>query len=306
MNFVTIFSIIFAIPLVTGFKVTCNYQGHLTMIGLDYMCMVQEIDFSEDLPYLTEAFGNHMENMRDENVTYIFVYGQPQLKTIPKGLLNVFPNLHSIHVENSGLSVLNGDELNEYPNLKSFELFSTQIERVPANFFSSTPNIEYIFFLNNKIKFVGSNLLRNNQNLKKVGFIEICIKNNLDMPIVELIEVLKIQCSDPSETTTVASNTNETTTSSIFENSIASTTIATSSSIVEKTIPSTSIKTTTNVTPTIESTTSIKTSTLSSTIETTKIPPSCQSGNFNESLCKFKQKMEELAQIWKNAFKKWF
>lgn len=195
-------TILFIFRLINGFKLTCNYQEHFSMIGLDYMCMVQEIDFSENLPYLNEAFGNHMKNKSNQDVTYIFIYGQPQLKSIPKGMLKVFPNLLSIHVENSAITELIGDELNQYRNLKSFELLSTQVERIPANFFSFTPKIEYIFFINNKIKWIGRDLLRNKPKLISAAFDEICIKKKLMTPIAEVIDALKNQCAENIQRTT--------------------------------------------------------------------------------------------------------
>lgn len=154
---------------------------------------------------LTAVNGDHLVGKNYSDVESIDFAGCSGSTFIPRRMLNFFPNLVGIRLDNCGILVLSGNELNEYERLTHFAVESTQLERIPGNFFASTPEISVIGFAENQLKYVGYNLLRNLTNLLWISFNNNdCISQTATTSeeIDALIENLTEKCVDVFETTT--------------------------------------------------------------------------------------------------------
>lgn len=170
-------------------------------IGMNYQCQTKPFNV-EASQHVTNVCGIHMDNKTNNDVIAIHIKNCTELSYIPKGLLNIFPNLIGIYLEACGITTLNGSELNEYPQLKLFALELSQLYYVPGNFFAHNPEMLLISFVGNKINATGKDLLSNLNKLSEVYFEDnVCINGNATTieEIPEFSEKLNCQCSIASD-----------------------------------------------------------------------------------------------------------
>lgn len=198
-----------------GISITCSFDEGVNwdIIGQLYNCRVIALNLSNNSTHITEVNGTHISGKSNLDVGMILFESEfcPQfnLRAIPKGFLNFFPNFIAIFFSACSIDFLNGDELAEYPNLVRYQHLESNLNRVPLNFFASTPNMTYIDFYANGIMHVGEGLLDNLSKLYRVYFeAEACIDKIAYNPseIPSLIEALKVNCTDIVTTTSTTTN----------------------------------------------------------------------------------------------------
>lgn len=181
---------------------TCEYKEvEWFAIGLNYQCQTEpfNVDSSQ---YVTSISGEHLPDKTNDDVIAIHIANCTNLAYIPKGLLEVFPNLIGIYLDACGILSLTGTELNEYPQLRLFALELSSLDYVPGNLFAQTPDMVLVSFADNKINGIGWNLLSNLNKLSEAYFENnICTNKNAGTieEIPELIETLNSDCSIASK-----------------------------------------------------------------------------------------------------------
>jgi hypothetical protein len=199
------FLLLILISSASGIFITCGfYHSSWEVIGQAYTCDVIFMDFSDDPTHITGYNGTHKYGNSSVDVKMITFYCDwppLNLTAIPKGLLNLFPNLIGINFVYCSIDFLNGDELNEYPNLQWYGHSLSNLTQVPGNLFASTPNIRIAAFIYNQIEHVGLSLLDHLRNLQYASFEHnTCIHKVASNPseIPMLIDALRENCSKPS------------------------------------------------------------------------------------------------------------
>jgi hypothetical protein len=203
----------------SGILITCRFHWNATwsVIGQVYNCEVISEDFSDNSTHVTGVNGTHMSGRSNADVKMIWFSANPSsnLKVIPKGFLNFFPNFIAFNFNTRQIDFLKGDELEEYPSLQYYLQYNSNLTRVPGNFFASTKNMSYVHLSNNKIQNVGEGLLDNLKNLQKVYFkYNTCISKEAlgSTQIPALIEDLRVNCTDIETTTKITTTTTTSTT----------------------------------------------------------------------------------------------
>lgn len=138
-------------------------------IGHHYQCKTRTIS-ALSTQHVTNATGSHAKNKTNEDVAAVHIANCADLSYIPKGLLQIFPNLIAIYLDGCGITALNGSELNEYPTLELFALEMTAIKHIPGNLFDQTPDVFFVSFTDNTISSVGKELFNNLTQLSEVYF----------------------------------------------------------------------------------------------------------------------------------------
>jgi hypothetical protein len=213
-----IFLFLFLVSSASGIIINCYFKdGIWNVLGKVYTCEVLSADFSDNSTHITGVGGTHLRGKSSADVKMIlFSYNKcpENLRKIPKGLLNHFPNFIGLTFSKSPISTLNGDELDEYSNLQYFGHNYSNLRRIPGNFFKSTPNMKYISFWGNKIQNVGAKLLDHLKSLQQVYFYgNSCINKYVESSsrVPGLIEELRQKCPDiePETTTQITTTTSE-------------------------------------------------------------------------------------------------
>lgn len=200
--------IFFFIASASGIHIDCHfsYDHDWHEIGQVYTCEVTSMDFSDNATHITGYSGTHLYGNSSADVK-AFYFGtlcyQFDLKIVPKGFLNFFPNFNMLEFNTCSIETLNGDELDEYQNLERFAILNSNVERIPGILFTFTPNLKYIWF-GFKIQRVGSGLIDYLSKLEQAYFWDnTCINqtalSSSEMP--ELIRGLKENCPDVDLTT---------------------------------------------------------------------------------------------------------
>ena len=191
------------IAVTNGIKIGCNF-GVNKKTKL-YSCAVASLDFSDNPTTVTEVrnlLANDANSKEKFEKTYEIYFPRQKcrdfnLKIVPKGFLDFFPNFSEISFIGCAINSLNGDELEEYPKLESWVLSNSNLSSVPGNFFTKTPNMRIVDFGGNKISKVGKGLLNGLSELRKVFFRKnVCIDENAvtRKKIDSLIEKLEKNC----------------------------------------------------------------------------------------------------------------
>lgn len=182
------------IALSRAFTMNCDFQYvNWTMVGRRYTCTVLSIDFSDD--NLTQAWnvtGEHLnEELTDEDVEGIMIMNENFNGAYPQGIGEIFPNVVTIRVDNSGIRELKREDLMPYPNLLMIVLMGNELETLDANVFDGTPKMECINFNRNRIRHLGPRVFKRLENLMALRLAgNFCIDAEAEMNPAALVDVL--------------------------------------------------------------------------------------------------------------------
>lgn len=193
--------LLLTIASVSGIYIECDfYDDSLNVIGEVYTCHTISMNFSGNSTHITGYSGQHLSGRSSADVKAVYLESN-DLRVVPKGLLNFFPNKIALFIAHSHVVTLIGDELVEYPNLQWWAIGGTNVFRVPGNLFASNPQMRYIGFSLNQIEHVGDGFLDNLKYLEEVFWYEPCIahwaQNSSQIPA--LIEALRHECPDVTD-----------------------------------------------------------------------------------------------------------
>lgn len=198
MKQLLIFAVLFSISLAFNIRCSYNVVFHPSFLSLTYRCKARA-EISGNFTHVIGVSGVQRDGFSNLDVALFTLENCPDVTTIPRGLLNFFPNLDGIHLKRCNVNHLRGDELAEYPDLRWFALESTQLDFVPGNFFASTSRIAGVSLGGNKITRIGENLLDNLQNLHRVYFLHNLCLNDFAMNEIEMptfLRKLKENCEE--------------------------------------------------------------------------------------------------------------
>lgn len=172
----------------------CDFQYvNWTMVGRRYTCNVLSVDFSDD--DMTRAWnvtGEHFdEELTDADVEGVAIVNENFDGAFPQGIGEIFPNLATIQIDESGIRELTRDDLMSYPNLLMIVLTGNELETLESNVFDGTPNMECINFNGNRIRHLGPRVFKRLDNLMALRLAEnFCINAEAQMNQTALAEVL--------------------------------------------------------------------------------------------------------------------
>lgn len=207
----SLFLLLFMALVARGIEIKCNFETlDWTTIGSQYTCSIDLMDLCTESADINSIYGTHLTGKSNSNVAGITTVNgkcsEYKLQTVPKGLLEFFPNLIAIELDGCFINDLNGDELVEYTKLKSFSITRSQLHQIPGNLFASTPSMTSISFEYSEIEYVGEGLLDNLNSLTYENFQQnICINRMIESAkdIPELNQWFNLFCNKNYESTTL-------------------------------------------------------------------------------------------------------
>lgn len=201
----------------SGIHLECQYSNYSlintdeTIIDEAPACFVLSMDFSDNATHITSASGSAEQIQTAEIIIFGWTFNTPcrelNLTFVPKGFLNVFPNMNGLQFRECEITNLTGNELDEYPNFLKWLISYSQITTVPGNLFANNPNLRIATFSNNGILRVGDGLADHLRNLEFLWFLnEGCISRTANslQQVQQLIQDLRLYCPDVDPTTTPA------------------------------------------------------------------------------------------------------
>lgn len=182
-----------------------------------YTAVVQEASITEPRTVIKSFDGNHFLGKTDNYVEYV-AFESTEIVHMPRGFIQIFPNLKFLSVTNCGLKSISQEDLIGLEKLECLNLSENQLTVLPDNLFVSMTKLKWISFTSNKIVYVSSQLLApiiNNEfgwiNFQKNPRINICYTAHL-WSIGEFMKAIDHSCLKPinkvchHECLTIASN----------------------------------------------------------------------------------------------------
>jgi len=167
-----------------------------------YYCYVQNSlnITSIDSAYVDQIAGSHLSSNKNDDVIGLFILNKV-VQYFPQGLENIFKDLRTIEISDSGLKVVHQSDLKTFSKLTELSLNNNQLEVIESGLFDFNLNLELINLKNNKISFIDSRVF----DLVKLRFLSlesnICIDMKTEIGLTDVqnvIKAVKNQCDDPS------------------------------------------------------------------------------------------------------------
>ncbi|XP_070495603.1 biglycan-like [Chironomus tepperi] len=89
------------------------------------------------------------------------------LPTFPTELIDFFPNLKFLEINNSKMKGIWSDDLKKFTKLEQLTLDDNEIDYLPRNLFEFTPNLTHISFVRNRITRIGAEIFDNLKQLER-------------------------------------------------------------------------------------------------------------------------------------------
>lgn len=98
----------------------------------------------------------------------------PHLEYLPSGLEKFFPNLEKLVIAETGLKILEKEDLEVFPALKTLLVNDNRLQRLDSDVFQSNSDLENLNLSGNKLEYLGPDALK---SLTKLNHLDIA--NNL-------------------------------------------------------------------------------------------------------------------------------
>jgi Leucine-rich repeat (LRR) protein len=179
---------VFTIKLECNFTLT-NYNNH----GDFYTCNANKLNVTEENVKFTSVEGVHMKN-RDNLNLLCFKIDQQNVKKVPSGFVDFFPNLIELFVTASSMELIDRKTFTNASSLEFVSFYNNKLASIPENTFNDLTQLKILSLSNNYLKSLPANLLaqlkkleefymRNSMtNVIKKGF----FRNNLELKIIWL------------------------------------------------------------------------------------------------------------------------
>lgn len=142
----------------SSLEINCTFTNIYFSNSILYCCEIYTIF---DLPHseVTVIYGDHKENMSNENVTAVFM-SEIEVPTIPSGFDRFFPNLISLEVSKCKLKKLEQLTLKPFNKLQRLILAGNELNTFDSDAFDFNAELNFIDVTNNKNNSMLSNVLR--------------------------------------------------------------------------------------------------------------------------------------------------
>lgn len=169
-----------------------------------YACISYRIAGIEDSENITAIYGNHQSGKTNDDVLLLEIYSVPNLKFVPRGIEQFFPNIFAFNFMDCDISELRGDELQPLHNISWIRFENNpNLVRIPGNLLENKSNMTVVCFINNGVKHVDVNFLNSLASLPHLVHTDFrensCIDQfarNATTELTALIENLRENCED--------------------------------------------------------------------------------------------------------------
>lgn len=146
---------------------------------------------------ITEVVGIHFPGKTHNDVTAFSSYGQ-EVRFIPLGLTNFFPNLKLFEIAQANLAKISPNDLEQFgPKLSYIFFGENKLKTIRGDLFKFTPNLRWIDLNHNQISQVEPGTFSNLKSLYRISFINnLCYKGEAKYGALPMaIKRIEKQCS---------------------------------------------------------------------------------------------------------------
>lgn len=152
-------------------KVNLNFLGHAyTCFGINMKYAMQPKEllwiFFERIFY---AFGDHLPEMTNKHVEALKL-DHYNLKSFPKDLPNVLPNLKSITIVHSKMKTLYKKSFENFPHLMVVDLSYNELNIIPSGVFAKNPKLIFVDFKENNLHLIPVEIFGKNLEIQFADF----------------------------------------------------------------------------------------------------------------------------------------
>jgi hypothetical protein len=182
-------------------NIECDFYMHgWFVVGSTYTCKLR-VDPSITLAgvTVTSATGTQRRSMSEVQGFYS---NDKTVNFMPRGLVDVFPNLIFVSITGAGMKELHQSDLKEFPRLKNLHLYNNAITIVEQGLFKFNTELEYIRLDYNKITQIHPTVF---DHLCKLNYLYLwkneCINADADdrSAVLNLISRVKQECGEQSK-----------------------------------------------------------------------------------------------------------
>lgn len=162
-----------------------------------------EVTLQLDCLFQVPSKGHNRENYNDvQGIKFCGSSGLGKIKSFPRGLKSIFPNLVSIEVESQDISSICREDLNGLEELQILSITFCELKSLPSNLFENMRKLKVINFSDNKLENLSSDLIKPVQ-LSEVNFLRntsIDARSHLGIFSVKgLMNTIDARCKKPLE-----------------------------------------------------------------------------------------------------------
>lgn len=156
-----IFIAFFLILGVKSFEIECEFKY------VYYTCVTENFTrTSKDDFTITSVIGKHHDDW-DNSYVHRFALKGLKWNFFPKNILDVFPNVNVLHIEDTNINSITSNDLKPFERLTSVTISGNKIEKITSDLFKHTPNLKDLDLDGNQIKIIESGAF---DGLKKLNF----------------------------------------------------------------------------------------------------------------------------------------
>lgn len=168
MRKIQIIFLTFLISNVKSFQLECEFKF------IYYTCESENFTkkLNENDTNITEVIGKQFEDWNNYFV-HRFILKGSNWNFFPQNILNFFPNVEVLHIENTKIKILTSDDFKPFIKLTSLTISGNKIEKISSNLFKYNQNLKDLDLNENQIKIIENGAF---DGLKKLNFFY--IQNN--------------------------------------------------------------------------------------------------------------------------------
>jgi Leucine-rich repeat (LRR) protein len=140
----------------------CNYNE---LNNEKYSCNARDLKVKIENSTIENPNGNHKRGKRDSDVNSLIISNQ-DVKYIPNGISNHFPQLKELTIENSGLVKINQAPLRNLPHLNKLIIRGNDIYHIEPTALNDIPQLEHLDLSQNNIMDIPIKFLEEMPKLK--------------------------------------------------------------------------------------------------------------------------------------------
>lgn len=133
-----------------------------------YSCDAKILQYGRDNDSLTEVLSHHLKGVSNNNVKLVNIEKQTYDR-IPKRIINFFPNLVGLMMQDTELRNISSYDLKPFPKLQYLSLVANELEYLENDLFIHTPNIVYINLAWNYLQNIGTDIFEPLKSLKTLS-----------------------------------------------------------------------------------------------------------------------------------------
>lgn len=145
----------------------CNFILLTAPNEQGYNCrVINKLEVNEPNTTITEISGRHIKRVDNKNVDRLLLFHNPQMKFIPVGFSDFFPNLNNFWIENCPVETILKSDFELAKDISTLGIVKSKLKTVDEDVFSALEALENLYLQNNLIEKIHEESFSMLENLK--------------------------------------------------------------------------------------------------------------------------------------------